>query len=66
MTHSVAMKFISEVREHMKEHAENTMLWPKRELFGMGESVGKYQGLQTALDIMDNILNDKLEKEKYS
>lgn len=63
MSHPTIIKFVSEVKRKMAEHAESAMIRPKRELFEAGESVGRYQGMQAALDILDEILSDQYEKE---
>jgi len=55
--------FIGEVRRVQAEDAEAALLRPKRDLFGLGETAGNYQGLQRALDILDDVLSDQLEKE---
>lgn len=59
----ILARFIGQIKQQQAELAEASMLRPKRELFGLGEAAGKYQGLQTALDILDDIIRDKDEKE---
>lgn len=59
-------QFISEVKKEQAGIAEAAMLRPKRELFSLGETSGVYQGLQKALDILDDVLSKDLEKERKS
>jgi len=59
-------KFIGEIKREQAETAEAAMLRPQRELFAMGEASGKYQGLQKALDLLDDILSDQLKEEQKS
>lgn len=60
----ILVKFIGRMKQQQAELAEASMLRPKHELFGLGEAAGKYQGMQNALDILDDIIRDKDEKER--
>lgn len=66
MTTQTISQFIGEVKRSMEEHAEASMLRPKHDLFGLGESAGIYQGMQKSLDILDGIIRDIHEQEKQS
>ena len=58
--------FIGEVKRNLAEMAEGAMQFPKADPFEHGVQCGRHQGVQLALDILDNILRDNLEKEKRS
>jgi len=60
----ILVKFIGQIKQLQAELAEASMLRPKRDLFGLGEAAGNYQGLQKALDKLDDIIRDKDEKER--
>ena len=62
----IIAKFIGETKREMADIAESAMLRPKSELFALGESAGRYQGLQKSLDILEDILSDKLKEERLS
>lgn len=62
----IIARFIGEVKREQAATAEAAMLRPQRELFALGEASGKYQGLQKALDLLDEIISDQLEEEKKS
>lgn len=66
MSDQVVQRFIKEVKEASGEIAEGAMMRPKAETFEHGVTCGKYQGLQFALEILDAILRDNIEKEKHS
>lgn len=66
MNNKFIAQFIGAAKNRMAEIAEAAMLFPKSDLFGYGEQVGRYQGLQAALEILDAILRDDEEKEKSS
>lgn len=59
-------RFIGEAKQALAEIAEDAMLFPKSEPFGHGEQVGKYQGLKFALEILEDLMRDNLEKERNS
>lgn len=66
MSDNTIQRFIGEVKETLAATATDSMLFPKPEPFGHGVQCGNYQGLQRALDILDNILRGDEEKEKHS
>lgn len=66
MSDQVVQRFIKEVKEASGEIAEGAMLRPAPGPLEMGVVCGKYQGLQFALEILDAILRDNVEKEKRS
>jgi len=63
---SVIQRLIGAIKDQQTSIAEASMTRPKRELFDIGEQAGRYQGLQMALDNLQNILSDSDEKENYS
>jgi len=60
----ILVKFIGRIKQLQAELAEASMLRPKHDLFGLGEAAGNYQGLQKALDTLDDTIRDKDEKER--
>jgi len=56
-------RFIGEVKSELTTSAKDAMLFPKSEPFDHGVQVGRYQGLQLALDILETMLRDNLEAE---
>lgn len=58
--------YIGALKHEQAEIAEAAMLRPKKELFELGESAGRYQGLERALEILEDILSDEREKERKS
>lgn len=66
MRDKVIEQFIKEAKEALAEMAEGAMQFPRSEPFPHGVQVGKYQGLQFALEILESILSDDKEKEKHS
>ena len=59
-------KVVSKLEETQLELARTSMQFPKAEPFDHGVQVGKYQGLQLALELIDNILRDDNKKEQDS
>ncbi len=66
MSDQVLQKFIQEAREASIETAVGAMKFPKGELFQYGVEVGKFQGINLALEILDSILRGDDDKEKRS
>lgn len=66
MSDQVIQRFIKEVKEASVEIAVGAMLRPPPGQLETGVMCGKYQGLQFALEILDAILRDNVEKEKRS
>ena len=65
MSESIISRVIGEIKDTMAVTAESAML----QQFDPVQSaviVGKYRGLKEALDIIDAILRDNLEKERNS
>ena len=58
-------RLISELKRAQEEIATAGMMFPKSDPFEHGVQAGKYQGVQLALDIIENLLRDDLEKEKF-
>ena len=56
-------KLISDLKFAQEEIATAGMMRPKADPFEHGVQAGKYQGVQLALDIIENILRDENEKE---
>lgn len=59
-------KLISGLKFAQEEIATAGMMRPKADPFEHGVQAGKYQGVQLALDIIENLLRDENEKEKSS
>ena len=66
MSERLIVRFISEVKNTSTQHAEDAMIYPKVEAFERGLQVGKYQGLQHALQILESIMCADQEKESNS
>lgn len=60
----IISKLISELKRAQEEFAKVGMMYPKSDPFEHGVQAGKYQGVQFALDTLDDILRDDNEKEK--
>ena len=61
----VLSKFREELKAQQKEIAEAEMLRPHHDA-EHGVICGKYQGIQIALDTLENLLRDKLDEESKS
>lgn len=66
MSIPVIATFIGEAKKNLAEMAEGAMQFPKADPFEHGVQCGRHQGVQLALDILDNILRDNLDKEQHS
>lgn len=56
-------QLISELKKAQEEIASAAMLRPKADLLDCGIQAGKYQGVQLALDTIENLLREENEKE---
>ena len=59
-------KLITELKAKQADLAEAAMMFPKSDPFEHGCQCGRYQGIQLALDAIDSILRDEIEKERKS
>lgn len=59
------LTIISKLKTAQMEIAVNNCLWPKPAEW-MHTEAGKYQGVQLALDIIDNVLRDNISEEEQS
>jgi hypothetical protein len=66
MNDPTVARFIVEARQALAQIAENAMRFPKADPFEHGSQVGRYQGLDFALEIMNDILRGDDEKERNS
>jgi hypothetical protein len=66
MTDRLLARFTGEAKEALAQTAADSMKFPKSDPFEHGVQCGRYQGIQFALDILEDILRDNLEKEKRS
>ena len=63
MNEAIVMTFISKAKDALSEMAADSMTYPKAEPFDHGVSCGRYQGIQQALDILDNIIRGDQEED---
>jgi len=61
----IIAKFVAELKAQQDEIARNNCMLSRPAEF-MHLEAGRYQGIQNALDTLDNILRDHYEKEKHS
>lgn len=61
MADSLIPRIIGEIKTKMNEHAHNAMLMYDQAK--SGEVAGEYRGMQTALDIIDNVLRAGEEED---
>lgn len=54
----VISKWLQEVKIELDRRAHDNMAVPKRDLFEYGVSVGEYQGLKLAEQILKDVLRD--------
>lgn len=66
MSDKLITRFVSEARQALTQIAIDSMMFPKADPFSHGEQVGKYQGLNFALELLEDILCDDREKERNS
>ncbi len=59
-------KLIGMLKEQQADISEDAMLRPKSKRFDAGVVVGRYQGVQQALETVDALLRDNHEKELRS
>ena len=53
------------LKEKQRALADDAMVYPQADQFNHGLQVGRHQGVQLALDLIDSILRDDLEKESH-
>lgn len=63
---TIVARLIGAIKDQQADIAEAAMMKPVPELFECGVRAGRYQGLQTALEILESILRDDEDKEKFS
>lgn len=66
MNQNLVTRLIAKLKEHQTEIAVNEMMRPHLSGSEFGVQCGKYQGIQIALDTLENLLRDQLEEEKRS
>lgn len=66
MSDQVIGRFIGAAKDKQRDLAEIAMKFPKADPFGHGVQVGQWQGIEFALDILDNLLRDHHQKELES
>lgn len=59
-------RFLHEAKKALGQNAEDSMMFPKADPFEHGVQVGKYQGMRMAMDLVEDIIRDNLEKENHS
>jgi hypothetical protein len=64
MSDQLITRFIGDAKEALAQIAADSMHIPVSDPFGHGVQCGKYQGVEFALDILNDILRDNLEKER--
>ena len=65
-TNQLLAQIIGSIKEQQTVIAESAVLRPSSSKLMTGLAAGKYQGLQLALDVIDNVLRDDFEKEQSS
>ena len=63
MAQNFIAKFVAELKAQQDEIAKSVVLNPRDETLDYGVLAGRYQGIQNALDTLDNILRDELNQE---
>lgn len=63
MSTQLIAQLIGLIKKEKEGMAEAAMLFPKPLPFEHGMQAGKYQGLERALEILESLLRDDLEKE---
>jgi hypothetical protein len=66
MSDKLIPQFIGEVKVALAEIAQDSMQFPKRDPFEHGTQCGRYQGLNLALEILESVVREDIEKEKRS
>ena len=55
---SLLNKLVSRLQEEQTKIADAAMRFPRTELFEHGVVVGRHQGIQIALEVIDDLLNE--------
>jgi len=63
---NLVAKFIGSIKDQQLGVAEASMMRPKSDPFEHGVQTGRYQGLQLALEILESLLRDEIQKEYQS
>ena len=66
MPERIVSRYINEVKATLVETAVGAMEFAKSEPFEHGVQVGKYRGIQYALEILENIMRDNYDMESKS
>lgn len=64
MAQNFIAKFVAELKAQQDEIAKSVVLNPRGETLVYGVLAGRYQGIQNALDTLDNILRDDTEENQ--
>ena len=64
MAQNFIAKFVAELKAQQDEIAKSVVLNPRDETLDYGVLAGRYQGIQNALDTLDNILRDDTEENQ--
>lgn len=64
MSDKLLMIFIDKANTRLAEMAKGAMEYPKSDPFEHGIQVGYFRGVQEALNILENIMNDDYEQRK--
>ena len=64
MAQNFIAKFVAELKAQQDEIAKSVVLNPRGEALAYGVLAGRYQGIQNALDTLDNILRDDTEENQ--
>ena len=64
MAQNFIAKFVAELKAQQDEIAKSVVLNPRDEALSYGVLAGRYQGIQNALDTLDNILRDDNEENQ--
>lgn len=64
MAQNFIAKFVAELKAQQDEIAKSVVLNPRDEPLAYGVLAGRYQGIQNALDTLDNILRDDTEENQ--
>lgn len=66
MSAPIVTQFMVEAKQALAKMAEESMRYPKSDPFEHGVQCGKWQGVEFALGMLDDILRDKHEEERSS
>lgn len=65
MNDSIVGRYITEVKDALTEMATDSMKFPKADPFEHGVQCGRHQGLEFALEILEDVMRDNYEKDKH-